>query len=135
MPLPPPDLFGRRDLLGPTSPIPPLDLQAVQSYVWVRYVNYDLPARLVDESEALELLEAHYEAHPLEGDAECFYYGILAYERSFAEPERATALLRKALAAFVAYRGQTSDSFVWDTVEDRYLETVERLGVKAQAIP
>ncbi|HBP18806.1 MAG TPA: hypothetical protein DEA08_13610 [Planctomycetes bacterium] len=120
-------------LSAPDLPATPVDLTAIQHYVWTRYVEHGLPEQPLDEAQALMTLEAHHAARGLDADAECFYYGILAFERSFAEPERSTQLLRRALAAFCAYRGQTSHDFVWEAVEDRYEETLERLGVVKRA--
>jgi hypothetical protein len=118
MPLPSPD-FSRT----------PLELSRIQQYVWTRYVEHGVPEQPLDESEALARLESHHGIHGMDADAECFYYGILAFERSFAEPDRGKELLERALTAFRAYRRQTSEGFVWETIEDRYQETLERLGL------
>lgn len=105
----------------------PLTREAVQAYVWARYVEFEAPAVAVDEDAALALLEAHYREHPIDADAECFYYGILAYERSFARPHLRRRLLRVALQAFDAYRRQTSEGFAWLPVEDRRAHVVDDL--------
>ena len=99
----------------------------IQQYVWTRYVDHEQPADPIDEVEALRTLEAHHTEHGLTSDAECFYYGILAFERSFAEPARRRELLERALRAFRSYRDLTRDGFVWEPVEDRYQEALEEL--------
>jgi hypothetical protein len=116
----------------PTTPAPDavpseLSVATIQQYVWARYVEFEQAPFEVDEEAALALFRSHYASHPLEQDSECFYFGILAYERSFADPEHQLERLREAVHAFEAYRGQTSVDFTWDAVEDRYLDAVEAL--------
>lgn len=105
----------------------PLTVPRVQEYVWARYVQFEPAPFALDEDEALAVLERHYREHPLAGDAECFYYGILAYERSFARPRLQRNHLRRALEAFDAYRNQTSEGFAWPPVEDRRAHVVDEL--------
>jgi hypothetical protein len=95
--------------------------------VWARYIQFEPAPFELDEDAALALLEEHYREHPIDQDAECFYYGILAYERSFVRPARSRVYLRAALNAFDAYRRQTSQDFRWDPVDDRYAHVVEDL--------
>ncbi|MCW8141749.1 MAG: hypothetical protein KIT58_22820 [Planctomycetota bacterium] len=114
-------------LLAPPPAAAPLTREAVQAYVWARYIEFDTPAFEVDEDAALALLERHYREHPIEADAECFYYGILAYERSFARPHLRRSHLRQALQAFDAYRRQTSEGFSWEPVDDRRAHVVDDL--------
>ena len=122
MPLSTPELSGT-----------PPELLQIQRYVWMRYVEHGLPEQPLDEANALAWLESHYGTHGMDADAECFYYGILAFECSFAEPDRRQELLSCALTAFRAFRRQTSEGFVWEAVEDRYQETLERLGLATRA--
>lgn len=110
------------------SPTDARTLHQIHEYIWIRYVQHERPELELEEAQALAQLEAHYASHPLEADAECFYYGILAFERAFAEPSRRTELLERALTVFRAYRSQTSDGFAWEAVEDRYQDTLEQLG-------
>ena len=105
----------------------PLSVPRVQEYVWSRYVRFETPSFEVDEEEGLALLERHYAAQPMGRDSECFYYGILAYERSFASEERRVPYLRKALAAFDAYRRQVTPDFKWEPVDDRHADTLATL--------
>lgn len=105
----------------------PLTLQRVQEYVWARYVEFKPAPFTLDEDAALDLLDRHYREHPIGGDAECFYYGILAYERSFARPRLQRHHLRRALTAFDAYRSQTSEGFAFAPVEDRRAHVVDEL--------
>lgn len=110
----------------PPGPVP-LTVPRVQQYVWSRYVEFKTPAFEVDEDEGLAVLEQHYAGRPMRGDSECFYYGILAYERSFASEQLRLPCMRKALAAFEAYRLQVTPDFKWEPVEDRYAHVVDTL--------
>ena len=103
----------------------------MHEYVWHRYVKFDEPPVDLDEEEALRVLDEHFKTHPLTEDSECFYYGILAYERAFAQPDP-KPLLRRALAAFLAYRGQITQDFSFDAVDDRYNDALETLGLGAK---
>lgn len=118
-------------LSGPAASAPvaeePLTIERAQAYVWARYVQFEPPACPVDEDEALALFERHYEQHAIGSDAECFYYGILAYERSFGRPHLRRKLLRRALTAFEAYRQQTSEGFSFAPVDDRRAHVVDDL--------
>lgn len=107
---------------------PGLDVTRIQQYVWSRYVKFEEAPFEIDEVQALRVLEDHYRTHSLTSDSECFYYGILAYELAFAQPDP-TPLLRKALAAFLAYRGQISSDFSFEAVDDRYTDALETLGL------
>lgn len=112
----------------PAAPAPEaLTVERVHAYVWARYVAFEPPPFAIDEDEGLAVLERHYGAHDLEADAECFYFGILAYERSFARPHLRRTRLRQALRAFDAYRRQTSEGFAWEPVEDRRAHVVDDL--------
>jgi hypothetical protein len=113
--------------LTPTAGPVPLTIQRIQAWVWARYVQFEAAPFPMDEDEALTLLERHYREAPMAADAECFYYGILAYERSFARPHRRRHCLRQALEAFDAYRRQTSEGFAWAPVEDRRTHLVDEL--------
>lgn len=104
-----------------------LTMERVHAYVWARYVAFEPPPFAIDEDEGLAVLEQHYGAHDLDADAECFYFGILAYERSFARPHLRRTRLRQALRAFDAYRKQTSEGFAWPPVEDRRAHVVDDL--------
>lgn len=112
---------------APVAPLGPLTLQRVQDYVWARYVEFEAPTEDVDEDAALALLEAHHQVHPMAQDPECFYYGILAYERSFAPGRDGRADLRRALRALQAYRAQVDQDFKWEPVDDRLADAVETL--------
>ena len=114
--------------MSSASDVTSADLRPIQQYVWTRYVDYGTPEEPLDEAQALATLEAHYEVQPLAGDADCFYFGILAFERSFAEPARRDELLERALEAFTAYRSQARDGAGWPAVQDRYEEALELLG-------
>jgi hypothetical protein len=112
--------------LLPPGPVP-LTVPRVQQYVWSRYVQFETPAFEVDEDEGLALLEKHYAGRPMRTDSECFYYGILAYERSFANEQLRLLYMRKALEAFDAYHHQVTPDFKWEPVEDRYAHVVDTL--------
>lgn len=119
---------------APADPASPTRAQ-IHQYVWARYVNHEAAPFPLDEDRALEQLMAHYGEHPMQADAECFYYGILAYERSFAHPTTRQALLEQALLAFQAYRRQTSPGFTCSFVDDRYQDILEllQLGPETRA--
>jgi hypothetical protein len=105
-----------------------LGIAQIQQYVWSRYVKFEEAPFEIDEAQALRVLEDHYRTHSLTTDSECFYYGILAYEQAFSQPDP-TPLLRKALAAFLSYRGQISSDFSFEAVDDRYTDALETLGL------
>ena len=106
----------------------PLTIERIQQYVWTRYVDFEPAPFELDEEQALALLAEHYREHPLGEDSECFYYGILAYERSFTSEGLRKDMLTKAREVFEAYRQQTSPDFTWDVVDDRYTHALEELG-------
>lgn len=108
-----------------------LTRERIQAYIWARYVENEAPPFPLDEDQALAFLEAHYRTQPMSEDAECYYFGILAYERSFASPALRRPLLLRALQAFQAYRQQTSADFSWDIIDDRYADLIESLGADA----
>jgi len=116
------------DGAAPATPAT-LSLERIQYYVWNRYVEHGPAPYPLDEDRALRFLADHYRNHPLDEDTECFYYGILAYERSFADGVDAEDLQRTALRAFDAYRSQTSADFAWDVVDDRHADV--RASVEA----
>jgi hypothetical protein len=58
--------------------------ELVRKYVWTRYIDSERFNVEVDEEQALKLFEDYYSKHPLDQDDECFYYGILLFERAFA---------------------------------------------------
>lgn len=103
----------------PTALSEPLSMARIQHYVWRRYVDYQPAPYPLDEDAALAFLEEHYRHHALKSDAECFYYGILAYERSFVADHSALICLERALLAFRAWRAQAGVDFRWDAVDDR----------------
>ena len=111
-----------------------LAIAKIQQYVWSRYVKFEEAPFELDEAEALRLLEDHYRTHSLTTDSECFYYGILAYELAYSQPDP-TPYLRKALAAFLSYRGQTSSDFSFEAVDDRYEDALETLGMGGRSKP
>lgn len=112
------------------APVPegpqPLTVQRVQQYVWSRYVEFKPAPFAMDEEEALTLLAEHHRTRPDGRDAECFYLGILAYERSFGQPSPRDCL-GVALRAFEAWREQVSHDFRWPPVDDRHADVVEQL--------
>lgn len=119
----------------PTAPAPgPLSVERIHEYVWARYVNFQPAPFDLDEDAALAALEQHYRRQPIDTDSECFYFGILAYERSFGRgPQLRRRHLRSAIQAFEAYRQQTSDGFKFDPVDDRYTHVVEQLWPELEA--
>ncbi|MEZ6187470.1 MAG: hypothetical protein R3F62_20985 [Planctomycetota bacterium] len=104
-----------------------LELRQIQDYVWSRYVTYEPPAAPLDEGWALERFEAYYAEFPMERDADCAYYGILAFERSYSDSERRSGLLHLALRAFEIHRRLTPHEGAWDAVDDRRRDAEEAL--------
>lgn len=112
----------------------PLSVERIHEYVWARYVNFEAAPFELDEDAALAALEQQYRQRPMATDSECFYFGILAYERSFGRGQQLRRrYLRSAIQAFEAYRQQTSDGFKWDAVDDRYTHVVEQLWPELEA--
>lgn len=137
-PLPLPPVTALPEAPTPAAPEGPseasLQIARIQQYVWSRYVKFEEAPFELDEAEAMRLLEDHYKTHSITSDSECFYYGILAYELAFAQPDP-TPYLRKALAAFLSYRGQTSSDFSFEAVDDRYEDALETLGMGGRSKP
>jgi formylglycine-generating enzyme required for sulfatase activity len=103
----------------------PITPEAVRRYVWVRYIDDERPEKPIDEEHALKMFEDHYSKHPLNEDDECFYYGILLYERAFSgdDANRARYLV-KAKEVFEVYR-KVSGETDWDAIEDRYADVCD----------
>ena len=114
---------------------PELSRDSIHRYVWSRYVDYGSAPFALEEQEALAFLELYYQEHPLAEDAECFYYGILAYEYSFAAPpELRNAYLTQAVEAFTAYRDQVVGP-VWEPIADRLEDAQELLARPSASSP
>ena len=114
---------------------PEVTRDSIHAYVWSRYVDYGLPPFVLDEKEALAHLERHYQEQSLQEDAECFYYGILAYEFSFAAPpELRESYLNRAVEAFTAYRDQTVGTD-WAPVTDRLADARQLLAQPPASSP
>jgi hypothetical protein len=105
-----------------------LSQDRIHEYVWARYVQFEPPPFDLEEDEALAFLQEHYQRHPLAEDAECFYYGILAFERYFAGDCQERGLRSTALLVLAAYRDQTEPDFRWDAVEDRYQDLLVQIA-------
>jgi len=118
----------------PPGPVDETTLDQIQQYLWTRYVDHERPALELDESWALDMLETHYGSSPMTADPNCFYYGILAYERSFSASQRGrNRLLNRALEAFTSYIGQVPTGSSWEPVDDRLQEVRELLGLGNEA--
>ncbi|MCW8139786.1 MAG: SUMF1/EgtB/PvdO family nonheme iron enzyme [Planctomycetota bacterium] len=102
-----------------------LNPETVRQYVWARYIDNVRPRVEIDEDQALKLFEDHYSKHPLNQDDECFYFGILLYERAFsAEDATRARYLVKAKEVFEVYR-RVSGETEWDVIEDRYADVCD----------
>jgi hypothetical protein len=114
---------------------PEVSRDSIHRYVWSRYIDYGPAPFALNEQEALAFLERHYQEHPLTEDAECFYYGILAYEHSFAAPpELRDSYLARAVEAFTAYRDQVVGP-VWEPVADRLEDARTLLALPSAGSP
>jgi formylglycine-generating enzyme required for sulfatase activity len=105
----------------------PPNPDAVRKYVWARYIDNERPKVPVDEDAALKMFEDYYSKHPLNQDDECFYYGILLYERASVLDESSATRARylvKAKEVFEVYR-QVSGETEWDVIEDRYADVCQ----------
>ena len=111
----------------PVTEKQPPTMALVRQYVWDRYIDNVRPRVEIDEEQALKLLEDHYSKHPLNQDDECFYYGILLYERAFSSEDKDTQRARyfvKAKEVFEVYR-KVSGETEWDVIEDRYADVCD----------
>jgi formylglycine-generating enzyme required for sulfatase activity len=111
----------------PVTEKQPPTMALVRQYVWDRYIDNVRPRVEIDEELALKLLEDHYSKHPLNQDDECFYYGILLYERAFSSEDKDTQRARyfvKAKEVFEVYR-KVSGETEWDVIEDRYADVCD----------
>jgi formylglycine-generating enzyme required for sulfatase activity len=98
-------------------------LTEIREYLWSKYVDLDDPEVSYLEDEILAIIEAYYEDVPLESDKECFYYGILLFERGWEVEERREEYFYKAKKIFYLYR-ELSGETDWEPVEDR-IEDIE----------
>lgn len=101
--------------------------QQICEYIWARYIDNASPKIEIDEEQALRFFEDYYGKHPLNTDDECFYYGILLYERAFSEEDEVTRAryLVKAKQVFEVYRDVSGETD-FDAIEDR-LEDVSEM--------
>ncbi len=114
----------------------PVSRELVCEYVWARYIDNKKPKRDVDEEQALKLFEDYYGKHPLNTDDECFYYGILLYERAFSDELNRARYLVKAKEVFETYRNVSGET-EWDVIEDRFAdvcEIIEREGLAEKVL-
>lgn len=109
-------------------------MEKVRQYIWARYID-NVKARFeIDEEQALKVFEEHYGKHPLNQDDECFYYGILLYERAFSDDKNRAKYLVKSKEVFDIYR-RVSGETEWDVIEDRFADVcdiIEREGLEAK---
>jgi formylglycine-generating enzyme required for sulfatase activity len=102
--------------------------QQVCEYIWARYIDNASPKIEVDEEQALRFFEDYYGKHPLNTDDECFYYGILLYERAFSDDNENTRAryLVKAKEVFEVYRSVSGETD-FDAIEDRLADVNEMI--------
>ncbi len=109
------------------------EFEKTNQYIWNRYIDNAKVYGEVDEDDAVRKFEEYYSKHSLNEDDDCFYYGVLLYEKSFAaEKKTRIRFLRKAQEIFKLYREMSGETD-WDVIEDR-LEDVnsifEEEGIK-----
>jgi len=97
----------------------PLTREQICEYIWTRYIDLGRAKREIDEEAALQFFEEYYSKHPLNTDEECFYYGILLYERAFSDEANRDRFLVKAKEVLETYREQTGET-EWEAIELRY---------------
>ncbi len=93
-------------------------MKRVNDYVWARYVEEEDDYDLLDEENAIRLLDEYYNAPEHAEDKDSVYLGILLFERAFAEEERKVGYFQKAIALFNRYRRVTGETS-WEAIEDR----------------
>jgi formylglycine-generating enzyme required for sulfatase activity len=93
-------------------------VKQVNDYVWARYVEEEDDYELLDEDEAIRLLEDYYSAPENEEDKDSVYLGILLFERAFADDSRKVDYFQKAVRLFNRYRRLTGETD-WEAIEDR----------------
>lgn len=108
-------------------------LEVVRKYVWTRYIDGEKPRKEIDEVAALKMFEEHYAKHPLNADDQCFFYGILLYERAFQDAASRAKYLVRAKEVLGIYQKMTGEE--WDVIDDRHAdasEIIEREGLEAK---
>ena len=109
-------------------------IERARQYIWARYIDSVRAPFSIDEELALKAFEEHYSRHPLNQDEECFYYGILLYERAFSDDTNRARYLVKAKEVFDIYR-KVSGETEWDVIEDRFADVcdlIESEGLEAK---
>ena len=101
-----------------------LTREKICQFIWDRYIENSRPKFEIEEDEALKFFEEYYSKHPLNTDDECFYYGVLLYERAFADDQNRARFLVKAREVFGVYRSVSGDT-EWDAIEDRYADVCD----------
>jgi len=101
-----------------------LTREKICQFIWDRYIENARPKFEIEEDEALKFFEEYYSKHPLNTDDECFYYGVLLYERAFADDQNRARFLVKAREVFSVYRSVSGDT-EWDAIEDRYADVCD----------
>ncbi|MEZ6185852.1 MAG: hypothetical protein R3F62_12685 [Planctomycetota bacterium] len=97
-----------------------------------RYVQHQLsPSN--SSRRSYWLVRSHPGSPAADAAAECFYYGILAFGQTFAEPQRSRELLDHALTTFRAQRAHDPRGLPWTTTGGLYQEVLELLGLTAKA--
>jgi sulfatase-modifying factor enzyme 1 len=93
-------------------------VKQVNDYIWARYVEEEDDYDLIDEDDALRLLEDYYGSPQQDDDKDSVYLGILLFERAFADEERKLDYFQRAVTLFNRYRRSTGDTG-FEAVEDR----------------
>jgi hypothetical protein len=109
-------------------------VKQVNDYVWARYVEEEDDYDLIDEEDAVRVLEEYYGMPEHQEDNDSVYLGILFFERAFADESRKVDYFHKAMALFNRYRRLTGETD-WDAIEDRradILEYFKQEGIEPQ---
>jgi formylglycine-generating enzyme required for sulfatase activity len=110
-------------------------IRALQEYVYDAYVEGGA-AQPIDEEAACRVLDEYYARPDKAGDSDCFYPGILYFERGFEDEERKEEFFRRALFWLQRHRQITGEA--WDAIDDRLLDIEDffrEAGVPATPLP
>ena len=108
------------------------DLKKVKEYIWTKYVDFGTPPQVVDEEQAMKLLDSHFRETPVSEDGENYYLGILLFENAATHPDKKKAMMAGAKVILEQYRERTNERD-WDALEDRLADVEDFLAGLSEA--